>query len=380
MYFFIAVFLIAAIIILNIYAKRDPISKDKIIHSVEIDRDLAEPGETFGIVSKIENDSSHSMGRVYLTNVVDNGIEIQDKVYTIKYVKGKKNVIIRTSVKGRRIKEITTLAHVDKRGIYKLDSFKLDCLDFSGFHTSYYNKPSLEKIVIAPKRVNRDFLSKLVVQGYGDENAKRGFIDDETTIRTYGEYTGHEPMRHINWKKSAQIGEFVVKQFEPMGTNVTTIVFDLGDCVNSIPGTISNELFEYSVSMLREILEYLEAKRTKYRLITNVNSKSIKNLTYSCSPTGKKTRRQMLYMLGEMSCAPGDYYCTSKDLLNFAIKNSYNAPFAYLAARNRANITLSLKKVMKVKGIDIIELYAEDYYKPQKEEAVNAIKSKQIVH
>ena len=376
MFFFIALFLLLVIVFLNIYAKRDPVSKDKISHSVEFDRELAEPGEDFFIVTKVENFSSHSMGRVYITAAIDEGIEIKNKKYKVKYSKSQKTVVCKTSIRSRRSRELQIAASVEKRGAYWIKSFQLDCLDALGFHISYYNKPVNKKIVIAPKRVNHDFISKMVVPGYGDENAKHGFIEDETAIRTYGEYTGHEPMRHINWKKSAQVGEFVVKQFEPMGTNVNTVVFDIGGCVNSKANTLNNDLFEYAVSMLREVLEYFEAKRIKYRVITNAKSSMLRELTFSSVPSGKKTRNKMLYMLGELDCEVGkSKYYSSRELLSFAIKSSYNAPFAYLSTASRTGITLSLRKLMKIKGIDIIELYAQDYYTPQQGETENVNKA-----
>ena len=63
----------------------------------------------------------------------------------------------------------------------------------------------------------------------------------------------------------------------------------------------------------------------------------------------------------------GDRLFKSSDLLNFAVKNSFRAPFAYVAPTNRYTITVGLKKISKIKGIEIIELYADNYFKKKKE-------------
>lgn len=368
MYFFAVVFIVIVIICLNGYAKRDPITKDKVSHRREFDKELCEPGEVFVLRTEIDNASSHSMGRIYLKHTLDEEFILaeEDKYKEIK-ADSKKQIVCKTHVKAKKTGVIETQFSIAKRGVYQTHNISIDCLDLFGFHTSYYDKPSVEKITIAPKRVDNKFMSKMIAQGYGDFNAKRGFIDDETTIRTYGEYTGHEPMRHINWKKSAQVDEFIVKQFEPMGTHVTTVVFDVTGYAHVHPGTQAYELLDYSISMLREMFEYFEAKRIAYCLYTNAKSSFIHEHTFSSVPSGTKTRRRMLCMLGELSPIPDQKgrRISSKELLDFAIKNSFRAPFAYVAPADRGLINVEMKKISKIKGIEIIELYADKYFKQQ---------------
>lgn len=370
MYFFAVVFIVIVILCLNSYAKKDPITKDKISHAVSFNKDLCEPNEEFMLVTEIENKSSHKMGRIYIKHTVDTSFILSgEKKYRATNVNNKKQIICRTYARAKKKRVIETRLKIAKRGVYKTYAINIDCVDFFGFYTSYYTKNTSASIIVAPKRVSNAFMSTMIAQGYGDFNAKRGFIDDETTIRTYGEYTGYEPMRHINWKKSAQMGEFIVKQFEPMGTHVTTIVFDVTGYLNVKDGTDAYELFEYSISMLREMFEYFEAKRIAYCLYTNAKSSHIHDHVFSSVPSGKKTYKQMLSMLGDLSAnfSKGDRLFNSNDLLNFAVKNSFRAPFAYVAPTNRYTITVGLKKISKIKGIEIIELYADNYFKKKKE-------------
>lgn len=370
MYFFAVVFLLLAIFFLNSYAKKNPVEKDKVSHKVEFSKELCEPNEEFLLCTEIKNSSTHPMGRIYVKQTIDNAFQlVDDKNYKTQKTNDKQSIICRTFVKSKKSCRLETRLKVDKRGTYKIYETKIDHLDFSGFHISYYNKESYGKVVIIPKRVDKSFLSTLIAQGYGDFNAKRGFIDDETTIRSYGEYTGHEPMRHINWKKSAQAGDFVVKQFEPMGTQVTTIVFDISGYANAKDGTRGYELMEYCISMLREIFEYFESKRISYCFYTNAKASCIENYTFTSKPSGLMTKNKMLHMLGELSYDfPKNNYMGSTKLLDFAIKNSFRAPFTYIAPTNRSVMTMSLKKLIKIKGIEIVELYADRYCRENKEE------------
>ena len=365
MYFFALVFIVLMIMIFNAYSKRDPISRDKISHHRSFDKDMCEQNETLVLKTEIINRSSHSMGRIYVKNVMDEAFVLKEgKKFKEESFGERKRVTYRTFVKARNSRVVETRLEPRKRGVYKVTDIDVDYLDLLGFHNAFYKKQDKIKVTVLPKRVNNKFLSKLIEGGYGDFNAKRGFIDDETTIRTYGEYTGHEPMRHINWKKSAQMDEFVVKQFEPMGTHVTTIVLDVSEVINSKEGSANYLLVEYAISMLREIFEYFEEKRITYRFITNAKSSHLVDGVFESKPSGKKTKREMLSMLGELSYKFNDrqsYCLSSKELLANAISRSYRAPFLYLSTRNTKKITERLKKIGKIKGIEITELYSEDY-------------------
>ena len=156
----------------------------------------------------------------------------------------------------------------------------------------------------------------------------------------------------------------IVKQFEPMGTHVTTVVLDVEGYTNVKYNTKQWELLEYSISMLREIFEYFEAKRIPYCLYTNAKSSYVHDMVFKSVPSGKKTRDAMLCMLGDLSVKlePKERIASSKDLLDFSIKNSFRAPFTYIAPTDHSKITTALKKISKIKGIEIIEFYAKDYY------------------
>lgn len=367
MYFFAVIFIVIIIVGVNIYAKGDPISRDKISFKRTFDKELCEPNEIFLLRTEINNMSSHPMGRIYVKHTLDEDFVLNNesryKVITSK--NNKQQIICRTHVRAKRTGVVETRLSIPRRGVFSVNKINIDCLDLLGFHTSYYEKEKTEKIIVAPKRVSNKFMSKMIAQGYGDFNAKRGFINDETTIRTYAEYTGHEPMRHINWKKSAQSEDFIVKQFEPMGIHVTTIVFDISGFINVKHDSMQGELLEYSISMLREMFEYFEVKRIPYCLYTNARSSYIHENVFRSTPSGKKTRRIMLSMLGELSVDFNNkkYPLKSKELLDLSIKNSFRAPFAYVAPSDRSTITTTLKKASKIKGVEIIELYAKDYFK-----------------
>ncbi len=370
MIFFAIIFIVIILICLIIYAKRDPITRKKIKKSCEFSKSFVEPNETFELRTKIDNLSSHAMRRVYISHVLDNAIELvnEPKYKCQDLGENRKRITARTHVKAKTTRQTSVNLKIDRRGIYGAHELSLDYVDTMGFYATYDTETLKNKIIVAPKHVDDDFISTLITSGYGDFNAKRGFIMDEMAISTYDEYTGHEPMRQISWKKTAQAGSLMVKKFEPMGAHVTTIVFDVNGFQKVKFGDKNYNLIEYSISMLREIFEHFENKRITYTLYTNAHSNFIENNTFTSTPAGKATRLRMLNALGELSYT--DKSCSrisSEKLLDFAIKNSYKGPFVYVCPLNRSRINYSLKKLSKSKGMEIIELYAENFYKHKPE-------------
>ena len=372
MYFYAIIFVILVLIVVNAVVKRNPVAKDRIDHKITFDKQLYNPGEEIILTTEIENKSNFPLRKVYVKNTLDPAFNIcdEDDYKITKTPDSKNQLAYRTDVSKKSVREVKTRFTIDRRGVYYYHKINIDYVDFLGLRTSYYEKEDKKKVIVAPKRVSDKFLEKLVAQGYGDRNAKSGFINDETSIRSYGEYTGHEPMRHINWKKTAQTDDFMVKQFEPMGAHVTTVVFDLSGYGTTISSGQTGEWAEYAISMLREMFEYFEDKRIPYRLFTNAKSSHIKANEFRSTASGRASRIDMLEMLGELDIIirNRDVRWGVSELLQYAIKNTEKAPIVYLAPRKRSNLTHKINKIIKLKGIEIIELYANDYYKPPKKE------------
>ncbi len=364
MIFFAILLLIIVILCVNVYVKRDPITRKKVSVTSRFSKLFCEPGTEFQLKTEIDNASSHSMRRVYLRQNMHEAFIITDqkKHKEIRFKSGEKQLICKTNVRAKKKKEISINLTVERRGVYGSNELQLDCVDFLGFHSAYYNKKINNRIIIAPKKVDDGFLSSLITSGYGDFNAKRGFIEDEMSVSTYAEYTGREPMRQISWKKSAQMGNLIVKKYEAMGAHVTTIVFDVDGFRDAKYGSKNYYQIEYAISMLRAIFEYFEKKRIAYRMYTNAKASAIENHVFTSVPSGKKTKLRMLSMLGELDYSgKNSVAMSSKSLLDFAVKNSYKGPFVYLAPINKSLVNLNLKKISKAKGMEIIELYSEKY-------------------
>ncbi len=382
MIFFVVVFIILVVICYVVYEKRDPITRKKISPSYDFDKTFVEPNELFTLRTKLKNDSTHSMRRLYAYHLLDDAFVVEKaEDYRILPVKtgkdmDRKVVVCRTCLKGKQERELEMQLRLPRRGVYGGHRFSMEYVDGMGFHSSRFEQERTHNIVVAPKKVDDDFLASLIVSGYGDFNAKQGFIEDAMSISTYDEYTGHEPMRQISWKKTAQAGKLMVKKFEPMGAHVTTVVFDVDGLLNAQSGSLNFEYAEYAVSMLRMIFEYFEKNRISYRFYTNAKSSFISNHTYVGIPAGKKSKIQMLTMLGELQYNVfGRERIPSKQLLDVAIKGCSRAPLVYIAPLNRYTINLHIKKLSKRKGIEIIELYANDFYKQKNRDKEHADKT-----
>ena len=71
MYLYAIIIIVATYIIVSAYVKRNPISRNKVIHKTSFDKRLYNPGEEIILTTKIENTSSFPIRRLYVKHTVD---------------------------------------------------------------------------------------------------------------------------------------------------------------------------------------------------------------------------------------------------------------------------------------------------------------------
>lgn len=357
--FFLVLFLGIAVIVINRFSKRELIRREKFLFRQSFEKPLAEVDEKVMVRAEYRNLSRLSIRKAYTVSLIDKNLTLLDDPRLLSEKRDMAIVQSKLSLPAKGEKTLFIPVRAERRGVYHSYGIKAELPDFFGFQTVRGEQMQEETLVVYPKRTDNRFFHDMIVQGFGDFNAKHGFLEDETSVRSYGTYTGREPMRRINWKQSAKTGEFVVKQFEPMGTYATIIVFDVER--DLYPQRRNGEMTEYCLRMLRETFEYFESKKIPYRLYTNATSPLIEDGKYECYPSGKRTRLSMLEMLGRMDL----HYrgLNGIRLLDRAVKESRGAPVVYLSGYKSETVTTQIKRLALSKGCEILSLYAENYVK-----------------
>lgn len=344
---------------INRFSKSDLMRRGKFLFTQSFEKRLAEVDEKVMVRAEYRNLSRLSIRKAYTVSFLDKNLTLLDDPKLLSEKRDMAIVQSRLSLPAKREKTLFIPVKAERRGVYQSYGIKAELPDLFGFQTIRGEDMKDDTLVVYPKRTDNRFFHDMIVQGFGDFNAKHGFLEDETSVRSYGTYTGREPMRRINWKQSAKTGEFMVKQFEPMGTYATIIVFDVEkDCY---PQRQNGEMTEYCLRMLRETFEYFESKKIPYRLYTNATAPMIEEGKYECYPSGKKTRLSMLEMLGRMDLRYRGI--SGIKLLDRAVKESGGAPVVYLSGYKSETVTTQIKKLTLSKGCEILSLYAENYVK-----------------
>lgn len=344
---------------INRFSKRELIRREKFLFRQSFEKPLAEVDEKVMVRAEYRNLSRLSIRKAYTVSLIDKNLTLLDDPRLLSEKRDMAIVQSKLSLPAKREKTLLIPVRAERRGVYQSYGIKAELPDLFGFRTMRGEEMKNDTLVVYPKRTDNRFFHDMIVQGFGDFNAKHGFLEDETSVHSYGTYTGHEPMRRISWKQTAKSGEFMVKQFEPMGTYATIIVFDVEkDCY---PQRQNGEMTEYCLRMLREMFEYFESKKIPYRLYTNATAPMLENGKYECYPSGKKTRLAMLEMLGRMDLQYRGL--GGVKLLDRAVKESGGAPVVYLSGFKSDSLTTHIRKLTLSKGCEIIPLYAESYAK-----------------
>lgn len=355
MWFFIVLFSAITFLCINRFSKADKLRSRKLTVTQYFEKGYAELDEDIILHTEYNNEALTSVRKVYSVSTFDEGLVPTEEKSKVE--RRNRKIFSRVSIRGRQKLVIDTPMRAQKRGVYHAHFIEATIPDAFGYSEETVTSEAKDAIVVYPQRIDNRFMTSMIRQGFGDFNAKNGFLKDETSVLTYAPYTGREPMKAIAWKKSTKSDDFYVKQFEPMGSVASVLIFDLSN-VQSF--SAEEDLIERCVSMMRVVFEYFEAKSLSYCLYTNATGPMIKNGRFECNPKGMKTKREMYDMLSRMNVVEIRRDLTGQKLLQEAVRENKGKAIAYLAPRQMRRMTMELKKLSKMKGIELVTLYAEN--------------------
>lgn len=256
-------------------------------YSMDISKKTAEIGEDISITSTLENKKLLSITFLQVEEKFPKGLGAENHQYSI-YI-----------LPYQRVKR-TYSVNAEERGLYLIKNTALGLGDFIGFKTIYENKVIDKSIVILPRKL--DIKDALVPIGSlnGSISVRRWIIDDPLMTIGIREYTGNEPERHIHWPSSLKYGNLMVKNFDFTTDNSVIILLNI-ESIKPFWVGIDKGKIEYSISLVRGIMEELEENKIPYGFATNAyGSNSIANQFYYPG-LGKNQLNYLLEMLGRIS-------------------------------------------------------------------------------
>ncbi|MDO4753690.1 MAG: DUF58 domain-containing protein [Bacillota bacterium] len=263
---------------------------------------------------------------------------------------------------GRQLLRRRTFIEFPMRGVYALGESELYHGDFIGFSMKKIKTGASSEVVVYPAKLQEDALVHSVMDYLGEVQREHTLYEDTLSTRGYRDYTSRDPMKHISWKQSARAGRLMTREFDRLGDDAVTVVYDLSYLFDGNRDRYISYL-EFGYSLCRSLTESMLESGISFGFMTNAHTPDKKS-SYHIVP-GQTPITQVLELLGRTK---------SMALL------STDALLHQAAQGNKAIIYIGLKRTMEAerlldalffeRGIRSYRIYAEEQFGKHSEERV----------
>lgn len=267
-------------------------------YSYDFDRTLAGPGEEISMTSTLENHSRFPILYAGLSEFFPSDITIcsgpiHDRTRRSRSRHPHTDYMI--YLPARRAFTGRVSFSLPQRGIYTLGKYYLKCTDFLGFSGQVRSGDLDRKLVIMPERTHIPEILQSLGGYLGDVSVRRFLPEDPILTVGSREYTGHEPMKSIDWIQTARSGKLLVKQYDHTAERDAAVLLNLYGC--------TREEAEECLRITRTVCEELEKKRIPYAFYTNGDLHTpTRDLSHMTRGLGRTHFSAIMYGLGASKC------------------------------------------------------------------------------
>ena len=338
----IAFLIVSALILIlsqNIVLKK---SLDKVDYKSEISKKLVAPGEIFEIIVTITNNSKFFIPFIRIEQMLPKEIELYDNEK--RYVNLDNKISIKsTTFMMPRSKIVRRMkASLPTRGSYYLNETTLHGGDFLGIKERPKVYRFLNEVVVYPKKTNERELELMSRGILGEISVKRFMIEDPLLTIGFREYSGREPMKHIDWNQSAKNNELIVKQFDYTIDPSVTVVLDVSE-------KMEKDKKEVLFSLTRTVTEQLTNLKIKFSFLTNATI--LNKWYYIIEKSGSEHLNTILDLLGR---ATHSYSLSFEELIKDAVGKEIeeNSLVVLITSKSEASLQEEIN-FLKTKRIQI---------------------------
>ena len=354
-------FLLAIVLIAYILQRHSlQIPMEQIHYSLTPSKRSVEQGEEFLLRTVIENNSKYRIPFLLIEEQFPDAVNIENSENLHLTLFSKANIHRSTIFMKKRQRVIRTLhARIYQRGVFHFRYANLSVGDFLGLREKTKEVEQDRSIVVFPRRLEDDRLSKVLSNLMGEITVNSFIHEDPILVRGYRDYSGCEPLRRISFPMSAKRNQLTVKEFDHTREELVDLILDV-----SYKGEFDDYLnqLETMFCMVRTICENFEQKGVSYRLITNAYYASMEIRGVNIIRSGGCGGSSFLKILEVLGMASNAAMCKTDELLQTVFMNfSHEKEFIYVSQRREAETEMLVKQLSNHYGINVYQIYGEDY-------------------
>lgn len=265
---YIVIFLVVVALFIKAFTLKHVL--DNVTYSIKSEKSVVEPGESFSVTTTLKNGKRMPVMFIRLEELIPTKMQVEGASQQFYAMNDKSRLVSSTYLMPYQKFTRVFNASIPDRGRYFLHGATLKGGDIFGIGETVEYVTLLEEIVVLPKAVSCGKLETVLGGFLGDFSVNRFIMEDPILTIGFRDYTGREPMKHINWAQSLKANKLMVKNFDHTTDLSATVILNI-ECGED-GREINSALMENAFSVARFVCEHLEQKNVKYSFFTNATA------------------------------------------------------------------------------------------------------------
>ena len=328
----------------------------RVTHTRSISRQRAFIGDSLEYSVTLYNDKILPLIWVDIQDVFPDGLELAGGHLRSGGMEMAQQHRITTSLLPYQRVTWTYSMRCTSRGYHRIGPVRLRSGDIFGFSATETQFPDTAHLLVYPRVVDLRQLIFPAEHPSGETRGRRPLFQDTTRFIGHREYRTSDPMKHIDWKASARLGELQTKVFEPV-VSLNVLIALNGSTSEFAWQGANRRFFERAVTAAASTAGFCADRGYSFGLVSNaVAGYSGKWLSV---PLGSATPQLSLVL--EALAMAGPYVVTP--LAEVLRGERHSLPSGATLVLVTAVMTRSLAEEVaeiKQRGYEVLVLYAGD--------------------
>lgn len=234
----------------------------------ELGRRRAFIGDTLEYTVALNNDKPLPLIWVEVQDPFPEGLELPGAVVRGATLETNRHHSITTSLLPYQRATWKFPMRCTRRGYHRIGPVRMRSGDIFGFSSSETRRTEVENVLVYPRIVDIESLLTPPQNPFGLTKGRLPLYQDTNRVKGQREYLPSDPMKHIDWKATARVGQLQTKAFEP-SVSLNMVVALNGSTSDYVWQGTNRRLFERAVTAAASVASAADRFGYSYGLLSN---------------------------------------------------------------------------------------------------------------
>ena len=233
-----------------------------------LDRRRAFIGDSVGYTVALNNDKALPLIWVEVQDPFPEGLELSGGVVRGASLETNRHQTITTSLLPYQRATWKFTMRCLRRGYHRIGPVRMRSSDIFGFVAMDARFSGVNDILVYPRVIDLDELLPPPQHPFGTAQGRLPLYHDTNRVKGQRDYLPNDPLKHIDWKATARVGELQTRIFEP-AVSFNMLIALNGSTSDFVWQGTNRRLFERAITAAASAVAMADRRGYTYGLISN---------------------------------------------------------------------------------------------------------------